>query len=428
MRSGMTVSVIPAQAGIQGDGRRWPIGCLDARQMRSGMTRALQGDTVTYAHIVGWGKYVPPKVMTNHDIAKIVDTSDEWIVPRTGIRERRIAGPKESAFTMGYAAAREALEKADILPSEVGLIICATATPEHTFPSTASLIQDALGATHAGAFDLSAGCAGFVYALSIASQIIQGGGHKVVLVAGSETLSRVVNWKDRGTCILFGDGAGAVVLQASEQPGGILSTLVRSDGSGGDLLIIPAGGSKMPASPESILRNQHTIQMDGSEVFRFATRVVDKATREVVAQAGLTLDDIELFIPHQANLRIIKAGARALNVDESRVFVNLEKYGNTSSASIPLALCEAVEQGRIRPGDHIVLIGFGAGLAWAAATIQWGPPPEPRQRTLPEKAVRAVIYPFGLVRSRVLRVWYRLESRVAGSPRPTRIDEHGKKK
>ena len=389
---------------------------------------ATREDTVTYAHIVGWGKYVPPKVMTNHDLAKIVDTSDEWIVPRTGIRERRIAGPKESTFTMGYAAAREALEKADILPTEVDLIICATATPEHIFPSTASLIQDALGAARAGAFDLSAGCAGFVYALSIGAQVIQGGGHQVVLVVGSETLSRITNWKDRGTCILFGDGAGAVVLRASEQRGGVLSTLMRSDGSGGDLLIVPAGGSKLPASAETVLRNQHTIQMDGGEVFRFAARVVDKATREVVKQAGLTLDDINLFVPHQANLRIIRAGARALEVDESRIFVNLEKYGNTSSASIPLALCEAVESGRIRPGDHIVLIGFGAGLAWAAATVQWGPPPEPRKRTLPQRAVRAAIYPFALARSRILRAWYRIESRLFGSPKPTRIDENGKKK
>jgi 3-oxoacyl-[acyl-carrier-protein] synthase-3 len=383
---------------------------------------------VIYAHIVGWGKYVPPKVMTNHDLAKIVDTSDEWIVPRTGIRERRIVGPKESTFTMGYAAAREALEKADILPTEVGLIICATATPEHSFPSTASLIQDALGATHAGAFDLSAGCAGFVYGLSLGAQVIQGGGHKVVLVIGSETLSRITNWKDRATCILFGDGAGAVVLQASDQRGGILSTLVRSDGSGADLLMVPAGGSKLPTSAETVLRNQHTIQMDGREVFRFATRVVDKSTREVVEQAGLTLDDIELFIPHQANLRIIRAGARALEVDESRIFVNLEKYGNTSSASIPLALCEAVECGRIRPGDHIVLVGFGAGLAWAAAAVQWGPPPEPRKRTLPQQAIRVVIYPFAQIRSRVLRVWYRFESRLFGSPKPTSVDKDGKKK
>jgi 3-oxoacyl-[acyl-carrier-protein] synthase-3 len=258
--------------------------------------------------------------------------------------------------------------------------------------------------------------------------VIQGGGHKVVLIVGSETLSRITNWKDRGTCVLFGDGAGAMVLQASEQRGGVLSTLVRSDGSGGDLLIIPAGGSKLPASAETVLRNQHTIQMDGREVFRFATRVVDRSTREVVEQAGLTLDDIELFVPHQANLRIIQAGARALGVDESRVFVNLEKYGKTSSARIPLARCEAVECGRIRPGDHIVLIGFGAGLAWAAAAVQWGPPPEPRKRTTREKAVRAVIYPFAMVRSRVVRAWYRFESRVLGSPKPTSVDKDGKKK
>jgi 3-oxoacyl-[acyl-carrier-protein] synthase-3 len=383
---------------------------------------------VIYAHIVGWGKYIPPKVMTNHDLAKIVDTSDEWIVPRTGIRERHIAGSKETTFTMGYAAARDALEKADILPTEVGLIICATATPEHTFPATASLIQDALGATHAGAFDLSAGCAGFVYALSIGTQIIQGGGHKVVLVVGSETLSRITNWKDRGTCILFGDGAGAVVLQASERSGGVLSTVVRSDGSGGDLLIVPAGGSKLPASAETVLREQHTIQMDGRAVFRFGTRVVEKSTHEVLEQAGLTLDDVELFIPHQANLRIINAAARALGVDDSRIFVNLDKYGNTSSASVPIALCEAVECGRIRPGDHVVLIGFGAGLAWAAAAVQWGPPPEPRKRTLPQQAIRVVIYPFAQIRSRLLRAWYRIESRVFGSPKPIHIDEDGKKK
>src|SRR5512135_2309011 len=191
--------------------------------------------------------------------------------------------------------------------------------------------------------------------------------------------------------------------------------------------IVPAGGSKLPTSAETVLRNQHFIQMDGSEVFRFGTRVVDRATREVVEQAGLTLDDIELFVPHQANLRIIRAGARALGVDESRIFVNLDKYGNTSSASIPLALCEAVECGRVRPGDHLVLIGFGAGLAWAAAAVQWGPP-EPRKRTLPQQAIRIVIYPFALVRSRVLRVWYRLESRFLGSPKPTSIDENGKKK
>ncbi len=386
------------------------------------------GETVIYAHIVGWGKYAPAKLLTNDELSKSVDTSDEWIFSRTGIHARHIAGPKDTAFSMGYAAARAALETADILPAEVDLIICATATPEHTFPSTASLIQDALGATRAGAFDLSAGCAGFVYALSLASQVIQGGGHKVVLVIGSETLSRITDWKDRSTCVLFGDGAGAVVLKASEQRGGVLSSLVRSDGSGGDLLIVPAGGSKMPASPETVLRNQHTIQMNGREVFRFATRVVDKSTREVLEKAGLTLDDVDLFVPHQANLRIIQAAARELKVSEDRIFVNLENYGNTSSASVPLALCEAVERGRLSPGDYVVLIGFGAGLAWAAAAVQWGPPPPERKRTLRDRTVRVVVYPFALVRSRALKAWYRIESRVLGTPRPARIDEDGKKK
>ncbi len=386
------------------------------------------GETVIYAHIVGWGKYVPTKLLTNDELSKSVDTSDEWIFSRTGIRARHIATPKDTTFSMGYAAARAALETADILPTEVDLIICATATPEHTFPSTASLIQDALGAARAGAFDLSAGCAGFVYGLSLASQVIQGGGHKVVLVIGSETLSRITDWKDRGTCVLFGDGAGAVVLRASVQRGGVLSSLVRSDGSGGDLLMVPAGGSKLPASPETVLRNQHTIQMNGREVFRFATRVVDKATREVLEKAGLTLDDIDLFVPHQANLRIIQAAARELKVSEERIFVNLENYGNTSSASIPLALCEAVERGRLNPGDNIVMVGFGAGLAWAAAAVQWGPPPPERKRTLRERTLRVAIYPFALVRSRLLKAWYRIESRVMGTPRPARIDKDGRKK
>jgi 3-oxoacyl-[acyl-carrier-protein] synthase-3 len=383
---------------------------------------------VTYAHIVGWGKYVPTKVLTNDELAKTVDTSDEWIFSHTGIRARHIAGPKETSFSMGFAAARTALETADILPTDVDLIICATATPEYSFPSTASLIQDALGATRAGAFDLSAGCAGFVYALTLAAQVIQGGGHQVVLVIGTETLSRITDWKDRSTCILFGDGAGALVLQASEQSGGVLSSLVRSDGSGGDLLIVPAGGSKLPASPETVLRNQHTIQMNGHEVFRFGARIVNSSTREVLNKAGLTLDDVDLFVPHQANLRIIQAAARQLKVSEDRIFVNLEQYGNTSSASIPLALCEAVECGRLKPGNHVVVIGFGAGLAWAAAAIRWGPPPIVRKRTLRQRALRAAIYPFALVRSRVLRAWYRIESRLLGSPRPTRIDEERPKK
>ncbi|MBI5565719.1 MAG: ketoacyl-ACP synthase III [Chloroflexi bacterium] len=383
---------------------------------------------MTYAHVVGWGKYVPPRVVTNAELSRSVDTTDEWIISRTGIRERHVVGPKESAATMGFAAAREALAVAGVLPTDVDLIICATATPEYIFPSTASLIQDALGANKAGAFDLSAGCSGFMYGLSVAAQIIQGGGHKIILVVGSETLSRITNWQDRGTCILFGDGAGAMVLKASEERGGVLSSLVRSDGSGGDLLIVPAGGSRTPASIQSVQQGQHYIQMNGREVFRFATRVVDKATREVVEKAGLTLDDIQLFVPHQANLRIIQAAARTLELTDDRIFVNLDRYGNTSSASIPIALCEAVECGRIKPGDKIVLVGFGAGLTWAAATIEWGVPEPLYKPNLLLRAARIAIYPLAAARSRGAKVLRRIEGQLFGPPSPKRIDEDGKKK
>ena len=366
---------------------------------------------MTYAHIVGWGKYVPAKVLTNDELSKTVDTSDEWIASHTGVRARHIAGPKESAVTLGLAAAKDALEVAGVRPNEIDLIICATLTPEYAFPSTASLIQDALGATKAGAFDLSAGCSGFVYGLSLASQVIQGGGHQVVLVIGTETLSRIVNWKDRNTCILFGDGAGAVVLKAAEGRGGVLSSLVRSDGSGGDLLIVPAGGSHLPTSAETVLQGLHWIQMNGREVFRFAARVLDKATREVVEHAGLTLDDINLFIPHQANLRIIQSAARSLKLTEDRYFVNLDQYGNTSSASIPIALCEAVECGRIKPGDKVVVVGFGAGLTWAAAAIQWGGPEPLHKPSRLERWLSRLLYPVAAVRSRVMRVIRLIEAR-----------------
>jgi len=239
-----------------------------------------------HAHIVGWGKYVPSKVLTNADLAQIVDTSDEWIVTRTGIHERRIAGPKDTSASMGLIAAKEALEHAGVRPHEVDLIIVATATPEYAFPATACLIQDALGAVNAGAFDLSAGCTGFMYALAVGAQAIQSGAHKIVLVIGSETLSRIMDWKDRSTCVLFGDGAGAIVLSAGNSSGGILSTICRSDGSGGDLLIVPGGGSRCPTSHQTVDQGLHFIKMNGREVFRFAARVMDKSAREVAARDG----------------------------------------------------------------------------------------------------------------------------------------------
>jgi len=381
-----------------------------------------------YAHIVGWGKYLPSKVVTNDDLARMVDTSDEWIVTRTGIRERRVAGPKDTTASMGLAAAKEALETAGVRPHKVDMVIVATATPEYVFPATACLIQDALGAVNAGAFDLLAGCTGFMYALAMGAQMIQSGAHDIVLVIGSETLSHIMDWKDRTTCVLFGDGAGAVVLRAGTSSAGVLATLCRSDGSGGDLLMVPGGGSKHPASHQTLDQNLHAIKMNGREVFRFATRIMDKSAREVAARAGVDMDDVELIIPHQANLRIIRAAARALRLPEERFFVNLQYYGNTSSASIPIAICEAVEQGKLKPGDHCVLVGFGAGLTWAAALVKWGAPAPLHELTALERAYEQLLYVGAGIRSRLVRGVRRIESALGGSPSPKSIDEEKKRK
>ncbi|GAB4581872.1 MAG: ketoacyl-ACP synthase III [Anaerolineales bacterium] len=333
-----------------------------------------------YAHITGWGMAVPEKVLTNHEITQFVDTSDEWIQERTGIRERRIASPEETTGLLATQAALKAMEVANVRPTEVDMIIVATSSPEHLFPATACLVQDRIGATNCGAFDILAACSGFIYALDIAAQAIKSGSIKTALVIGAETLSRLVNWRDRTTCILFGDGAGAFVLQASDEPGGVLSSMLRSDGSGGDLLTIPAGGSYIPASPHSVGNGLHFIQMNGREVFRFATRVMAKATEQVVEAAGLKLEDIQLIVPHQANFRIIEAAARGLKLPLERFVINVERYGNTSTASIPIALCEAIEKGRIHRDNKIVIVGFGAGLTWGAATIHWtGPFPSEKK-------------------------------------------------
>jgi len=325
----------------------------------------------TYAHIIGWGMAVPKRVLTNREISRMVDTTEEWIVSRTGIRERRIAGPQDTTASLGLEAARKAIEVADISPGEIDLIIVATSTPEHLFPATACMIQDALGARKAGAFDLLAACTGFIYALSLASQAITSGAMNTVLVIGSETMSRIVNWEDRGTCILFGDGAGAFVLRGSEQRGGVLATLLRSDGSGADLLSVPAGGSRKPTSIETLRDNLHTVQMNGPEVFRFATTVMVDACRKVVADAGLRMSEIDRIVPHQANERIVAAAARGLKLPVDRFVLNLERYGNTSTASIPIALCEAVAAGTIKPNTNIVFVAFGGGLTWGAALVRW---------------------------------------------------------
>jgi len=365
-----------------------------------------------YAHITGWGMAVPEAILTNADLEKMVETSDEWITSRTGIRERRIAAKNESTATLAAKAGLRALESTSLSARELDLVIVASASPEHLFPATACLVQDALGATRAGAFDLSAACSGFIYAVQMAAQSIRTGAIDSALIIGAETLSRLVNWEDRETCVLFGDGAGAFVLEARDTPGGVLAGLLRSDGSGGSLLTVPAGGSRMPATAETLERNLHTIHMNGREVFRFATRVMATATREVVADAGLTMDDIELVVPHQANLRIIEAAARGLHLPMERFMVNIERYGNTSSASIPMAVCEAVEQGRLRPGDHLVLVGFGAGLTWGALALQW----VETKRPPAVRRGRLTLWTFlAHLRSFALRVWRRLEGLFWGT-------------
>jgi 3-oxoacyl-[acyl-carrier-protein] synthase-3 len=302
---------------------------------------------------------------------------------------------------MATHAAQEALEVADVSPTEIELVIVATATPEYPFPATACLVQNAIGAEHAGAFDLEAGCSGFMYAVSVAAAMIRSDTYKTVLVIGSETLSRVIDWDDRGTCVLFGDGAGAFVMRGSPEPGGVLSTVLGSDGSGGELLIIPGGGSKHPAGPDTVTSNMHTIKMNGREVYRFATRVMASASKQAAQKAGWEFENINLFIPHQANSRIISYAAKAMNLSDDKVFVNVEKYGNTSAASIPIATCEALDAGRIKPGDNLLMVGFGAGLTWGACAVQWTA--TPHKPTSTAKAVSRVRFGFGGLRSLLLR-------------------------
>lgn len=324
-----------------------------------------------YASIVGWGYSVPRKVLTNRELEKIVDTSDEWIRSRTGIVERRVIGPGESTASLAREAGEQALEVAGISAEDLDLIIVATITPDYPFPSVASIVQDGLGASRAGAFDLNAACAGFVYGLSVGTHLVASGMNQNILVIGSDTLSRVLDWTDRSTCVLFGDGAGAVVITASDQPAGLQSSVLGSDGSGFDHLIVPAGGSLEPASHDTVDRRQHYLKMNGNEVYRFAVNAMTRSTAQAIEQANLTGEDIDLFIPHQANLRIIRSAAKALNLPAEKVFTNVDRYGNTSSASIPIALCEAVEQGLVQPGYNLAFVGFGAGLTWAASVVRW---------------------------------------------------------
>ncbi|MFH0854994.1 MAG: beta-ketoacyl-ACP synthase III [Candidatus Omnitrophota bacterium] len=320
--------------------------------------------------IIGVGEYLPGKVLVNSDLEKMVDTSDEWITTRTGIKERRLASSGEATSDLAINAAKEALEDARLAPQDLDLIIVATITPDMPFPSVASILQNTLSARNAACFDVSAACAGFVYGLSIASQFIACGTYKNALVIGAEKLSSVTDWKDRNTCVLFGDGAGACVL-GEVKSGGIVSTYLGCDGSNLGLLNLPAGGSRIPASHETVEARMHYIKMQGNELFKIAVKTMTEAAERVLKQAGLNFSDVDLIIPHQANSRIIMAVAKRLGLSEDKIFLNIEKYGNMSSASTATALVEAAKEGRIKKGDVVLLDAFGAGLVWGASVIIW---------------------------------------------------------
>lgn len=310
------------------------------------------------------GTHVPAGVLTNADLEKMVDTSDTWIRERTGIIERRIAAPSEGTTDLGVAAARDALAAAGLAPEETDLVVCATSTPDSVFPSCASRIQEALGA-RGGAFDVQAACTGFLYGLSVADQFVSAGEARQALVVGAETLTKILNFKDRGTCVVFGDGAGAVVLGPAVGDAGIRSCVLGSDGSGGDLIYV-APGAPSPEGP-----GRPEIRMEGRKVFRFATEILAEATLRALEKAGVPLEEVKLIVPHQANARIIEAAAKKLGVAPEVMVNNIARYGNTSTASIPLALKEVLAEGRLNPGDHVVLVGFGAGLTWGACVLQW---------------------------------------------------------
>ena len=331
-----------------------------------------QADSLRRAGILGVGSFVPPQVVTNDDLAKRVDTSDEWIRSRTGIRARRIAAPEVATSDLALAAASAALGDAGLAPSDLDLIIVATSTPDHpgSFPSTATVVQQRLGARQAAAFDMGAVCAGFAYALHVAAQMVRAGACRRVLVVGAETLSRIVNWDDRNTAVLFGDGAGAVVVGEVAE-GGYLGGILGADGTGGPLLQVAAGGSRTPLTASCLEARQNTIYQNGREVYKFAVSMMGEAAAQAVESVGLKTSDVDLFIPHQANIRIIEKAAERMGLPMEKVFVNLNKYGNTSAASIPLALDEAVKEGRVSKDALVVLVGFGAGLTWGANVIRW---------------------------------------------------------
>jgi 3-oxoacyl-[acyl-carrier-protein] synthase-3 len=339
-----------------------------------------------HAHVTGWGRYAPSQVLTNADLEKLVDTSDEWITSRTGIRERRVAAAHETTASMGAVAGLRAIRTAGLEPNDIDLILLATLTPDYWMPSTAALVKEAIGNTKATAFDVMAACSGFVYGFATAQAYIQAGLAKHVLVIGAELLTRFLDYTDRATCILFGDGAGAVVLSASDEPGGALGVEMTTEPQGAYMIWLPAGGSKAPPSAGTISRGEHYVRMEGRETYRFATKTMATTALESIRRSGLEPGDIDLFVPHQANIRIIEAVAKGLDLPMDKMFVNLDKYGNTSAASVPIALAEAVNEGRVKIGDNVTIVAFGAGFTSGAVTIEWTA--DPARGPIGDAAVR----------------------------------------
>jgi 3-oxoacyl-[acyl-carrier-protein] synthase-3 len=338
------------------------------RQPRSSPRSAKPLRTVS---IIGTGSYVPEKILTNADLSRIVNTSDDWITTRTGIKERRIAAKDETTSDMAAKAALKAIGQAKISPKEINLILVATATPDMLFPATACFVQKKIGATNAACLDISAACAGFLFGVEIAQQFITSHTHDTVLVIGAEKLTSITNWTDRNTCVLFGDGAGAAVLRHRGSAHGVISTHIGSDGQYADILFMPGGGSRCPITRENVDRNLQTIHMMGKEVYKQAVTAMLNAAKKVLDQAGLSIEDISCVIPHQANVRIIEAIADRLGISRDKMFVNLDRYGNTSAAAVAIALDEANRTGRIKPGDYVLMVVFGGGLTWASTVLEW---------------------------------------------------------
>jgi 3-oxoacyl-[acyl-carrier-protein] synthase III len=338
------------------------------------------------AAVTGWGWYSPAQVMSNFDLEKLVDTNDAWIQSRTGIRERHIAAPGETTSSMATIAARQALAEAELSARDIDLIICATTTPDHLIPATACLIQHNLGASRAAAFDLNTACTGFIYALATGTQFIKAGGAKRILIVAGETLSRFMNWEDRSTCILFGDGAAAVVLEATTQSTGVLSTVLGSRGDVEQMLRIEAGGCAHPATAETVAAKDHCVRMRGNEIFKMAVRTMTQSALEALSKAGLNANDLRAVIPHQANLRIVTATQEALGLTDQQTFINIDRHGNTGACSIPIALGEFLHANPLDIGEHLLLVAFGGGLTWGATVLRWADIPAiKRERQAPRR-------------------------------------------